>query len=107
MEKTWAWGPLGWLIESEIFPLETQNTGYFFASSILQYAMPPEVRIFFFFTVWLITICSFTMFMLPQTKGILINETYEGEQKKHWLWKKYYDHDPVKDIKAPAKQSSE
>lgn len=30
---TWSWSPLGWLIPSEIFPLETLTAGFLFAVS--------------------------------------------------------------------------
>ncbi|WMV14638.1 hypothetical protein MTR67_008023 [Solanum verrucosum] len=33
MSFAWSWGPLGWLIPSETFPLETRTTGFAFAVS--------------------------------------------------------------------------
>ena len=33
MGFAWSWGPLGWLIPSETFPLETRTAGFAFAVS--------------------------------------------------------------------------
>lgn len=99
----WSWGPLGWLIPSEIFPLEVRNAGLFFAVStnmlftfliaqaFLTMLCHMRAGIFFFFAAWLVFMLLFAIFLLPETKGIPIDEMTERVWKKHWFWKKYYD----------------
>lgn len=101
----WSWGPLGWLIPSEIFPLETRTAGFFFAVSMnmictfiiaqafLTMLCHMRSGIFFFFAVWIVIMGSFAYFFLPETKGIPIDEMNERAWKKHWFWKRYFDDD--------------
>lgn len=101
----WSWGPLGWLIPSEIFPLETRTAGFYFAVGMNMFCtfliaqafltMLCHMRsyIFFFFSIWIIIMGSFAIFVLPETKGVPIDEMNERVWKKHWLWKKYFDDD--------------
>ncbi|KAJ6424863.1 hypothetical protein OIU84_025603 [Salix udensis] len=98
----WSWGPLGWLIPSEIFPLETRSAGFFFAVSMNMFCtflvaqafltMLCHLRsgIFFFFAAWIVVMGIFAIFFLPETKGIPIDEMNERVWKKHWFWKRYY-----------------
>ncbi|XVF19917.1 hypothetical protein REPUB_Repub11eG0152500 [Reevesia pubescens] len=109
----WSWGPLGWLVASEIFPLETRNAGYFFAvatnmlctfiiaQAFLTMLCHLRAYIFFFFAAWLVTMNVSVMAMLPETKGIPIDEMVEKAWMKHWFWKRFYNGD---DIEKP-KQS--
>ncbi|XP_078430017.1 sugar transport protein MST4-like [Wolffia australiana] len=101
----WSWGPLGWLIPSEIFPLETRTAGYAFAVSsnmlftfviaqaFLSMMCHMRAGIFFFFAVWIVLMCVFVVFLLPETKGIPIDEMTERVWKKHWFWKRFMDED--------------
>ncbi|GAA0185881.1 secondary carrier transporter [Lithospermum erythrorhizon] len=107
----WSWGPLGWLIPSEIFPLETRTAGFFFAVSMnmictfiigqvfLSMLCAMKAGTFFFFGAWVAVMGLFVVFLLPETKGIPIDEMNERVWKKHWYWKRYFDEDGrVKDI---------
>ncbi|XP_062171223.1 sugar transport protein 8-like [Alnus glutinosa] len=99
----WSWGPLGWLIPSEIFPLETRSAGFFFAvsmnmfftfvvaQSFLTLLCQMKSTIFFFFAAWIFVMGAFGIFILPETKGIHIDEMNERVWKKHWFWKRYFD----------------
>ncbi|KAJ8749696.1 hypothetical protein K2173_012247 [Erythroxylum novogranatense] len=99
----WSWGPLCWLIPSEIYPLETRTSGYFLAvsmnmfctflvaQSFLTLLCHMRAGIFFFFATWLATMCIFALTMLPETKGIPIDEMAERAWKRHWFWKKYFN----------------
>lgn len=99
----WSWGPLGWLIPSEIFPLETRTSGFFFAVSMnmictfiiaqafLTMLCHMRSGIFFFFVAWIVVMGSFAAFLLPETKGIPIDEMNERVWKKHWFWRRFFD----------------
>lgn len=101
----WSWGPICWLISSEIYPLETRNAGYFFAVSMnmlctfiiaqafLSMLCHMRWGIFFFFAGWLVISCTFAAVMLPETKGIPIDEMIDRAWKKHWFWKTYFKND--------------
>ncbi|KDP46531.1 hypothetical protein JCGZ_08503 [Jatropha curcas] len=110
----WSWGPLGWLIPSEIFPLETRSAGFFFAVSMNMFCtfliaqafltMLCHMRsgIFFFFVAWIIVMGLFAIFFLPETKGVPIDEMNERVWKKHWYWRRYFkDSDQKRILEKP------
>ncbi|XP_065877092.1 sugar transport protein 8-like [Euphorbia lathyris] len=98
----WSWGPLGWLIPSEIFPLEARSSAMFItvsmnmlftfilAQTFLTMLCHMQSGIFFFFGGWLLVMCLFAVFLLPETKGVPIDEMNDRVWKKHWFWKRYY-----------------
>nr|GEU61396.1 sugar transport protein 8-like [Tanacetum cinerariifolium] len=99
----WSWGPLGWLIPSEIFPLETRTAGFFVAVSMnmiftfviaqafLTMLCHMRALIFFFFCGWIVIMLIYAIAFLPETKGISIDEMNDKAWKKHWFWKRYFD----------------
>nr|GMD10779.1 sugar transport protein 8-like [Ipomoea batatas] len=103
MGFAWSWGPLGWLIASEIYPLETRTAGFFVAVSanmiftfivaqaFLTMLCAMKSGIFFMFASFVFVMGLFVVFLLPETKGIPIDEMKERVWKKHWLWKRCFD----------------
>ncbi|KAJ6848836.1 sugar transport protein 8-like [Iris pallida] len=101
----WSWGPLGWLIPSETFPVETRTAGYAFAVSsnmlftfviaqaFLSMMCHMRSAIFFFFSVWIVAMGLFAAFLLPETKNVPIDEMVDRVWKRHWYWKRYMDGD--------------
>ncbi|URD80957.1 Sugar transport protein [Musa troglodytarum] len=99
----WSWGPLGWLIPSETFPLATRTAGYAFAVSsnmvftfviaqaFLSMMCHLRAGIFFFFAAWIVVMGLFVIFLLPETKNVPIDEMTEKVWKKHWFWKRFMD----------------
>ncbi|MCL7023591.1 hypothetical protein MKW94_021470 [Papaver nudicaule] len=81
MSFAWSWGPLGWLIPSETFPLETRTTGFAFAVS------SNMLFTFIIAQVFLSMMCHM------QTKNVPIDDMIERVWKQHWFWKKYMDCD--------------
>ncbi|KAK4761965.1 hypothetical protein SAY87_029849 [Trapa incisa] len=100
MAFAWSWGPLGWLITSETFPLETRTAGFAFAVSsnmpctfliaqaFLSMLCHMKAGIFFFFAGWILVMGIFALFFIPETKGIPIDSMVEI-WKKHWFWKRF------------------
>ncbi|KAK8583736.1 hypothetical protein V6N13_109132 [Hibiscus sabdariffa] len=94
----WSWGPLGWLVPSEIFPLEIRSAGqsitvavgflftFIIAQSFLAMLCRFESGIFFFFGAWVVVMTVFVYLFLPETKNVPI-EQMEKVWREHWFWK--------------------
>ncbi|XP_010277661.1 PREDICTED: sugar transport protein 13-like [Nelumbo nucifera] len=101
----WSWGPLGWLIPSETFPLETRSAGqsvtvcvnmlftFVIAQAFLSMLCHMKYGIFLFFSGWVVIMSLFVLFLVPETKNIPIEEMTERVWKQHWFWKRFMDGD--------------
>ncbi|KAL8145336.1 sugar transport protein 7-like [Apium graveolens] len=95
----WSWGPLGWTVPSEIFPLETRSAGqsitvavnlfftFVIAQSFLSLLCALKFGFFLFFAGCVTIMTIFVYIFLPETKGVPIEEMILMWQK-HWFWKK-------------------
>ncbi|KAJ8753255.1 hypothetical protein K2173_017871 [Erythroxylum novogranatense] len=95
----WSWGPLGWTVPSEIFPLETRSAGqsitvavnllftFIIAQSFLSLLCKLKFGIFLFFAGWITIMTIFVYMFLPETKGVPIEEMILL-WRKHWFWKR-------------------
>lgn len=94
-----SWGPLGWLVTSEIFPLEIRSAaqsitvavGFLFtflvAQTFLAMLCHFKSGIFFFFGGWVAIMTGFVYLLLPETKNVPI-EKMDQIWREHWFWKK-------------------
>ncbi|KAK9137301.1 hypothetical protein Sjap_007895 [Stephania japonica] len=101
----WSWGPLGWLIPSETFPLETRSAGqsitvcvnllftFLIAQAFLSMLCHFKFGIFIFFSGWVLIMSTFVKFLLPETKNVPIEEMTDQVWKKHWFWKRFMHDD--------------
>ncbi|CAI9096979.1 OLC1v1033258C1 [Oldenlandia corymbosa var. corymbosa] len=102
----WSWGPLGWLVPSEIFPLEIRSAGqsinvsvnmlftFFIGQLFLNMLCHLKFGLFFFFGGFVIIMTAFIYFFLPETKNVPIEEM-NRVWKAHWFWGKYIPEDAV------------
>ncbi|KAK7332222.1 hypothetical protein VNO80_28971 [Phaseolus coccineus] len=96
----WSWGPLGWLVPSEIFPLEVRSAAqsinvsvnmiFTFAIAQIFTAMLCHMKfgLFIFFACFVIVMSTFIYKFLPETKGVPIEEMHVVWQT-HPYWKKF------------------
>nr|GMD63386.1 sugar transport protein 13 [Ipomoea batatas] len=108
----WSWGPLGWLIPSETFPLETRSAGqsvtvcvnllftFVMAQAFLSMLCHFKFGIFLFFSGWILIMSLFVLFLVPETKNVPIEEMTERVWKQHWLWKRFMDYNVDEEIGA-------
>jgi hypothetical protein len=104
----WSWGPLGWTVPSEIFPLETRSAGqsvtvavnlfftFVIAQAFLSLLCAFKFGIFLFFAGWITVMTVFVYVFLPETKGVPIEEMVLL-WRKHWFWKKVMPDMPLED----------
>lgn len=95
----WSWGPLGWLVPSEIFPLEIRSAGqsitvavsfiftFIVAQTFLSMLCHFRSGIFFFFGGWVVVMTTFVYYFLPETKSVPL-EQMEKVWQEHWFWKR-------------------
>lgn len=96
----WSWGPLSWLIPSEIFPMKIRATGqsisvavnfgttFILAQTFLTMLCHFKFATFLFYAGWIAAMTVFVAFFLPETKGIPLDAMYAVWQK-HWFWRRY------------------
>lgn len=112
----WSWGPLGWTVPSEIFPLETRSAGqsitvavnllftFAVAQSFLSLLCAFKFGIFLFFAGWITIMTVFVYFFLPETKGVPIEEMILL-WRKHWFWKRIMPENPEVSESNPSDQA--
>lgn len=103
----WSWGPLGWLVPSEIFPLEVRSAAqsinvsvnmiFTFAIAQIFTAMLCHMKfgLFIFFAVFVVVMSVFIYKFLPETKGVPIEEM-AVVWENHPYWKKFVKSDDQK-----------
>lgn len=96
----WSWGPLGWLVPSEIFPLEIRSAAqsinvsvnmlftFIVAQIFLTMLCHLKFGLFLFFAFFVVLMSIFVYYFLPETKGIPIEEMGQV-WKTHWFWSRY------------------
>ncbi|KAM0897769.1 hypothetical protein ACQ4PT_022344 [Festuca glaucescens] len=106
-----SWGPLSWVVTSEMFPLEVRSSALGLSGAIgglLSFAQAQSFvemlcrfmyGTFAYYAGWVVVMTVFVAVFLPETKGVRI-ESIGAVWAQHWYWKRF-----VKPVPAPAKQS--
>jgi len=96
----YSWGPLGWLVPSEIFPLEIRSAAqsinvsvnmiFTFAIAQVFTSMLCHLKfgLFIFFACWVVIMSFFIYNFLPETKGVPIEEM-AVVWRNHPFWRKF------------------
>ncbi|QCD89313.1 sugar transport protein 10-like [Vigna unguiculata] len=110
----WSWGPLGWLVPSEICSLEIRPAGqainvatnmlftFAIAQVFLTMLCHLKFGLFFFFAGFVVIMTIFIASFLPETKNVPIEEM-NILWTSHWFWKKIVPNDI--DIKSKNSKS--
>lgn len=91
----WSWGPLGWLVPSEIFPLGVRSAGQsinvsvnmfftFIVAQLFLYCLcHMKYGLFLTFSGMVVIMTIFIYLLLPETKNVPIEEM-GSVWKNHW-----------------------
>lgn len=95
-----SWGPLKWVVPSEIYPLEIRSAGQAMTVSIaltLSFAQTQvfitllcamKYAIFLFYAGWVLAMTVFIAAFLPETKGVPL-EAMRSVWAMHWFWRRF------------------
>ncbi|RLN41645.1 hexose carrier protein HEX6-like [Panicum miliaceum] len=95
----WSWGPLTYLVPTEICPLEIRSAGqsiviaviflvtFVIGQTFLAMLCHVKFGTFFLFGGWVCVMTLFVYFFLPETKQLPM-EQMEQVWRRHWFWKR-------------------
>lgn len=103
----WSWGPLSWLVPSEIFPMKIRPTGqsisvavnfgttFVLSQTFLSMLCHFKFGSFLFYGGWIAIMTIFVALFLPETKGIPL-DSMVAVWERHWYWGRFVDQGQVR-----------
>ncbi|KAI6687776.1 hypothetical protein NL676_024604 [Syzygium grande] len=95
-----SWGPLCWLITTEILPMRIRTTGqsinvamnfaatFVLSQTFLTVLCHFKYGAFLFYASWIAVMTIFVVLFLPETKGIPMDSMHVAWER-HWYWQKF------------------
>jgi sugar porter (SP) family MFS transporter len=95
----WSWGPLGWLLPSEVQAMETRSFGmalsvsvnllftFIMGQAFLSMLCGLKWGIFVFFGACVVVMTLYSWLLLPETRGVPIEEM-APLWGSHWFWRR-------------------
>ncbi|CAL5021308.1 unnamed protein product [Urochloa decumbens] len=111
-----SWGPLKWVVTSEIFPLEVRPAAlglggaisgvlvFVQSESFLEMLCSFKYGAFLFYAGCVVVMVACVAVFLPETRGVPI-ESMGAVWEKHWYWKRYVVTPSSAPVPEPAKQA--
>lgn len=114
-----SWGPIKWVVTTEIFPLEVRPAAlglggaisgvliFVQSQSFLEMLCSFKYGTFLFYAGWVVVMAAAVAAFLPETRGVPI-ESMGVVWEKHWYWKRFVKLRPSSaptTAMAPAKQA--
>ncbi|XP_006652352.2 sugar transport protein MST1 isoform X2 [Oryza brachyantha] len=96
----WSWGPLGWVVPGEIFPVDIRSAGqamnvsiglgltFVQTQSFLAMLCRFRFATFAYYAAWVAVMTVFVAVFLPETKGVPL-ESMPTVWARHWYWKRF------------------
>lgn len=109
----WSWGPLTFLVPTEICPLEIRSAGQSIVVAVVflmtfvigQTFLAVLCRIksgtFFVFATWICVMTLVVYLFLPETKKLPMEQVW----RRHWFWKKIVGEEEDKEDEEKEKQA--
>ncbi|OAY65980.1 Sugar transport protein 5 [Ananas comosus] len=100
----WSWGPLGWIIPSEIFPVEIRSAGqgisvavglgctFVQTQTFLAMLCRFKFATFAYYAGWVTLMTVFVAAFLPETRGVPL-ESMRSIWARHWYWGRFIEDD--------------
>lgn len=100
----WSWGPLGWIIPSEIFPVEIRSAGqgisvavglgctFVQTQTFLAMLCRFKFATFAYYAGWVTLMTVFVAAFLPETRGVPL-ESMRSVWARHWYWGRFIKDD--------------
>ncbi|KAL6880112.1 hypothetical protein ACP4OV_011677 [Aristida adscensionis] len=97
-----SWGPLKWVVWSEIHPMDTRSLGPAISLSVsfvvsfmqsqvfLSMLCNMKYAIFLFYAAWVVAMTVFIALFLPETKGVPL-DAMRAVWARHWYWRRFVE----------------